>query len=149
MMFIPVDIPSKYFPLAMYGLFCLFSGLQLSFAIAILVGYLQSKSHLDRFRPAYTVLEELEAADGSLHGTAQSKGWVPAGAGAGREEWIPVNTAEATWANSSAPQEPSSAMESGSAHGHGHTHAQPKEMVSFHFAVGLLILQHRCELMND
>ncbi len=124
MLFIPVDIPSKYFPLAMYGLFCLFSGLQLSYAIAILVGYLQSQNHLDRFRPSYTVLEELEAPDGSLHGTAQAKGYVPAGAGAGHDAWIPVNAAEATWANASAPTESASAMETGS------THAQPRDMVS-------------------
>lgn len=73
LLFIPVDIPSKYMPLAMYGIFFLFGGPQLSYAVAILVGYMQSRGLLDRFRPTSYALEELEAADGSLHHASRSK----------------------------------------------------------------------------
>jgi hypothetical protein len=102
MLFIPVDIPAKYMPLAMYGLFCLFSGLQLSYAVAIGVGYLQSQGHLDRYRPSKQALEDLEAADGSLHQVSQAKGYVTAGAVGGHDEWVPMNATQATWAPSGA-----------------------------------------------
>lgn len=47
MFMIPVDIPSKYFPLVLYGFFCLFSGLILSYLISIMVGYVYVLGHLD------------------------------------------------------------------------------------------------------
>jgi hypothetical protein len=145
MLFIPVDIPSKYMPLAMYALFCLFGGPQLSYAVAILVGYAQVQGYLDRYRPSSGFLEELEAADGSLHGVRQGKGYVPAGA-SGHDAWIPVN-AEASWAG------PGDA--SASTHGHQDAHpamggrsgiqattatAPPKDMVC-------LILECACSIL--
>jgi hypothetical protein len=138
MLFIPVDIPSKYMPLAMYALFCLFGGPQLSYAVAILVGYAQVQGYLDRYRPSSGFLEELEAADGSLHGVRQAKGYVPAGAG-GHDAWIPVN-AEASWASGAGAGDAGA-----SSHGQQEAHAplgrgpattQPKEMVSC--SLGLL-----------
>ena len=101
LLFIPVDIPSKYMPVAMYVLFSLFGGPQLSYAVAILVGYMQAQGHLDRFRPSSQSLEELECADGSLHGASQSKGYVLAAAVGGHDAWIPINAGEATWASNS------------------------------------------------
>jgi hypothetical protein len=42
LMFIPVNIPSMYFPLVLYVFFALFSGPQLDFLLALGVGYLYS-----------------------------------------------------------------------------------------------------------
>jgi hypothetical protein len=90
-MFIPVDIPSKYFPLALFALFSLFSGPELDLLVAMLVGFLYSKGHLDRFKPTSYQLEQLEANGagpggflrGMLHSASRSKGWVLAGAALG------------------------------------------------------------------
>lgn len=84
-------------PLAMYALFSLFGGPQLSYAIAILVGYGQVQGHLDRFRPSSASLEELESADGSLHGISRGKGYILSGSVNGHDAWVPVNT-DASWA---------------------------------------------------
>ena len=91
-MFIPVDIPSKYFPLALYGLFSLFGGPQLDLLVAIFVGYLSSKGHLDRVKPSSYQLEQLEAAGpgpggllrGLFHSVSRARGWVLAGAALGQ-----------------------------------------------------------------
>jgi hypothetical protein len=94
MMFIPVDIPNKYFPLALYVLFSLFGGPQLDYAISILVGYMYSKGYLDRLKPTSYYLEELEASGGLLHNVSRGSGWVLAGASLGHDAWIPVNQGE-------------------------------------------------------
>lgn len=67
LMFIPVDIPSKYIPLVLYVLICLFSGFVLSYALSLLVGYLWMRGALDRFRPSSIYLEQLESEGGWLH----------------------------------------------------------------------------------
>ena len=91
LMFIPVQIPSMYFPLVLYAFFSLFSGPQLDFAIAMGVGYCYSKGFLDRFRPSSTYLEGLEAAGGFLHAISRSRGWVLSGGALGHDAWIPMN----------------------------------------------------------
>lgn len=93
-LFIPYDIPSKYMPLALYLLICLFSGFQLSYALSICVGYLAVKGHLDRFRPSSYYLEQLESNGGWLHSMSRSRGYVLAGASLGHDAWIPINAAE-------------------------------------------------------
>jgi uncharacterized membrane protein len=60
MMCIPVDIPSKYFPIILYALFCLFSGLQLDFAVSMLVGYLSHLGYTDKATIATSTLQQME-----------------------------------------------------------------------------------------
>ena len=75
MLFIPIDIPSKYFPLVMYAFVSLFSGPQLDLAVAMLVGYLQVKGYLDKLSPSITFLERCEST-GVLSSLTSSTGWV-------------------------------------------------------------------------
>lgn len=93
-MFIPVNIPSKYFPLVLYAFFSLFSGLDLGFAISMGVGYLYFKGYLDRIKPTSYFLESLEAPNGILHSVSRSRGWVLAGGALGHDAWIPVNVVD-------------------------------------------------------
>jgi hypothetical protein len=95
MMMVPVDIPSKYFPLIMYALFSLFTGPKLSFAIAIGVGFLSQNGYLDRLKPSSYYLGGLESSGGLLYSISRSRGWVLAGAALGHDAWIPVNSAAA------------------------------------------------------
>jgi hypothetical protein len=94
MMFIPVDIPSKYFPLALYVLFSLFSGPQLGYAISIAIGYLYSIGKLDRLKPSSSYLDSMEI-NGMLHSVSRQQGWVLTGLAQGNDAWIPVNQSEA------------------------------------------------------
>mmetsp|Transcript_20813 Transcript_20813/g.28881 ORF Transcript_20813/g.28881 Transcript_20813/m.28881 type:complete len:312 (-) Transcript_20813:86-1021(-) len=108
LMFIPVDIPSKYFPLALYALFSIFGGPELSFLVSIFVGYLYCKGQLDRLKPTSYQLEQLEATGagpggylrGIFHSLSRSKGWVLAGAALGHDAWIAVNANEVRATNS-------------------------------------------------
>jgi len=86
---IPIDIPSKYMPIAMFALFSLFDGPSLSFAIAIMVGYASKLGYLDRLKPSSYYLEQLESNDGWLHSVSRASGWVLAGT-LGHESWIPL-----------------------------------------------------------
>ena len=58
--FIPYQIPTKYFPLALYALFTLFGGLNLGMAISMGIGYLYSLGHLDVFKPTVLVVQSWE-----------------------------------------------------------------------------------------
>eukprot|EP01041_Mallomonas_annulata_P003460 gene3460-6886_t len=83
MMFIPIDIPSKYFPLVMYAIIMLLGGPQLDLAVAMGVGYIYSKGYMDRFNPSITFLERCEA-NGLLSSCVRNTGWVrPTGAVSG------------------------------------------------------------------
>jgi len=85
---LPMDIPSKYFPLLMYAVFSLLSGPALSFAVSMGVGYLYSWGHLDRFlKPAQGQLEAYEAEGGVLHAASRNPGWILASAAVGIEAW--------------------------------------------------------------
>jgi len=99
LMFIPYDIPNKYFPLALYVLFSLFTGPRLDFALSIGIGMLYSKGYPDKLKLSSYLFEEAEAAGGLLHGISRNRGWVLAGAAIGHDAWIAVNSAEATGQN--------------------------------------------------
>jgi len=95
MLFIPVQIPSMYFPLVLYVFFSLFTGPQLDFAIAMGVGYAYSKGHLDKLRPSSLYLESLEASGGILHSLSRNRGYMLAG-GLGHDAWIATNQTQVT-----------------------------------------------------
>lgn len=98
-MFIPVDIPSLYYPLVLYVFFCLFSGIQYHYAFGMLVGYWFQTGKLDSIKPTSYYLESLESSGGWLHTISRNNGWVLAGAALGHDAWVPVS-ASADWNNS-------------------------------------------------
>lgn len=92
-MFVPINIPSKYFPLLLYAFFSLLSGFDLGFAIAICLGHASVKGYLDRLRPSSYFFEQLESPSGMLYTVSRASGWVLAGT-TGHDAWIPVNTVD-------------------------------------------------------
>jgi membrane associated rhomboid family serine protease len=72
LLFIPYDIPSKYIPLALYFIICLFSGFVLSYALSMVVGYGFMKGYFDKLRPSSHYLQELETT-GWLHSVSRSR----------------------------------------------------------------------------
>lgn len=110
MLFIPVDIPSKYFPLVLYAFFCLFSGLVLSYFLSIVVGYCYATGYIDKLKVSDTRLGQSEAT-GILSGLSRyflknwfastlftlcflffffpirRTGWVPIGSALGHQAW--------------------------------------------------------------
>lgn len=62
LMCIPVDIPSKYFPIVLYLFFSLLSGPELSYALGMIVGYLYTIGKLDFIKPSTQRLQHFETA---------------------------------------------------------------------------------------
>lgn len=92
-LFIPVDIPSKYYPLILYAFISLVSfNFSLGFALAIVVGYLHSKGYLDKLKMSSVYLQSLESG-GLFHALSRNRGWVLAGT-LGHDAYIPVNTVD-------------------------------------------------------
>lgn len=58
---IPLQFPSKYFPLVLYIFFCLFSGPQLDLACALGVGYMYSQNYMDRWKFSQSDLVSAES----------------------------------------------------------------------------------------
>lgn len=90
---VPYDVPSKYIPLLLYAIICLFSGFALSYAVSLLVGFLWMRGYLDRLRPSSQYLQTLEAEGGLLYRPSRNSGWVLA-ASLGHDAWIPLNTVD-------------------------------------------------------
>lgn len=88
---LPIDIPSKYFPLAMLAFFYLFNGFQLDFFISVCIGAAYSRGLLDRLRPSSTTMQSWESQGGCLFQLSRASGWV---LNQGHDEWIPVNTVD-------------------------------------------------------
>jgi hypothetical protein len=61
LLFLPCNIPGKYFPLALYALFSVFGGPDLALAIALGAGYLYSFGYLEKLKPPPRLLEQWEA----------------------------------------------------------------------------------------
>ena len=83
---IPIDIPGKYYPALMYGLFCLFEGPKLSYVLAIGVGYLHQRGYFDCMKPSTALLEDLESTSGIMYPLSRRKGWIKAVAATGLDE---------------------------------------------------------------
>ena len=95
LMFIPVNIPSKYFPLVLYAFFAIFNGPSMDFALSILVGAAYSKGYLDKLKLSAAYVDSMESGSGSLHSLSRQRGWVLAGLALGHEAWLPTNAASA------------------------------------------------------
>jgi hypothetical protein len=87
---IPLDIPSKYLPLALYAFLSLFSGPSLDNAISIAIGYLYFSGYFDKLKPTSYYLEGLEQQGNLFYSLSRSKGWVLSGT-LGHDAWISVN----------------------------------------------------------
>lgn len=75
---IPVQFPSRYFPIVLYILFCIFSGPQLDLACALGVGYLYSQNYFDRLKLSSNYLADAESS-GILQAVATNLSyWVSA-----------------------------------------------------------------------
>lgn len=61
LLFIPVNIPSKYMPVALFALFSLLGGFQIAYAIALGIGYLYSFGYLEKIKPSTSKLEQWES----------------------------------------------------------------------------------------
>jgi hypothetical protein len=89
-----VEIPSKYFPLALYAFFMLLGGPRADDLLAIGVGYAYSYGYLDKLTVSTAAVGEAEGA-GFLKGAATStKGWVPVGYAQGSGAWAPLAQAD-------------------------------------------------------
>jgi hypothetical protein len=60
LLFLPVNIPNKYMPIALFALFSLLGGFQFAYAIALGIGYLYSFGHLNKIKPGADRLEQWE-----------------------------------------------------------------------------------------
>jgi membrane associated rhomboid family serine protease len=83
---IPVDIPSKYFPLLVYAIWSLFSGPRLDWAISIAVGFMYQNGYFNCMKPNPQSLQNLESPTGMLHSISRSKGWILANVTIGHNE---------------------------------------------------------------
>ena len=88
---IPIDIPGKYYPSLMYVLCCLFEGPKLSYVVAIGVGYLYQRGHLNCLRPSSAMLGDLESATGIMFPISRRKGWVKTVAATGFDKSMMVD----------------------------------------------------------
>ena len=95
LMFIPVNIPSKYFPLVVYAFFAIFNGPSMDFALSMVVGAAYSKGYLDRLKLSAGYVDNMESGSGFLHSASRQRGWVLAGLAIGHEAWLPTNAATA------------------------------------------------------
>ncbi len=85
-MFIPMDIPGKYFPLVLYAFFCLFSGLILSYFLSIVIGYCYACGYIDSLKIPQSFLMQSES-NGMLSSLSRRIGWVPIGSALGHQAW--------------------------------------------------------------
>ena len=99
-MCLPWDIPSQYYPLALFGIFCLIGRFELSFLVAIGTGYAYSRGFLEKAKFSEPYLESLEDTDGMLYNTSRNAaGWIftirqDGSSGGGGGGYAPVSTTD-------------------------------------------------------
>jgi hypothetical protein len=89
MFFIPIDIPGKYFPLALYAFMMLLGGPRLDDLVGIGIGYAYSFGYLETLSVSDSFLSRQETS-GFLAGAYQTQGWLSAGSALGHQAWLPV-----------------------------------------------------------
>ena len=83
MMFLPCEVPSRYYPLAILALFSLFGGNMLPLIVATGAGYAQVYGYLAALAPAPDTLARWESGGGWLSSWAAKPGYVLQGAASG------------------------------------------------------------------
>jgi len=86
----PVEIPSKYFPIALYAFFMLLGGPRVDDLLAIGVGYAYAYGYLDKLIISSAAIGQAEG-EGVLKGAAQVQGWIPVGYAQGSGAWSAVS----------------------------------------------------------
>mmetsp|Transcript_7474 Transcript_7474/g.9721 ORF Transcript_7474/g.9721 Transcript_7474/m.9721 type:complete len:408 (-) Transcript_7474:331-1554(-) len=89
LMFLPIQIPIKFYPIALYVFFILFTGIRLDTLIALGVGYAYVFGYMKRFEPSQTRLDGWE--NGCLSGLVQKPGYITTSGAVGTNAWLPVN----------------------------------------------------------
>ena len=90
MLFIPVDIPSKYFPLALYAFFMLLGGMKFDDLVAIGVGYAYAFGYLEKIRLSDSMISQQES-NGILKSLTTTSGWIGASNAMGGQAFMPLS----------------------------------------------------------
>jgi membrane associated rhomboid family serine protease len=85
--FFPCDIPSKYYPMALFGLFSLFAGVRIDMGLALLTGYAFALGKLDFLKPSNARVQGWD--EGVFRNFSTREGYILAGSS--QEPWIPLN----------------------------------------------------------
>jgi membrane associated rhomboid family serine protease len=80
-----LNIPTKYYPLALLGVFSLIGGFSLAYLISIGIGYLYGLDYLDCLKVSSSRCRAWE--ESFLESNTHSEGWVPANAAMGSGAW--------------------------------------------------------------
>ena len=72
------EVPTKFYPLALFGIFTLLGGggFQLGYLISIGLGYMTGWGYLDRFKVSNTTCRRWEESSSFLNGVTSLDGWV-------------------------------------------------------------------------
>lgn len=70
-----IEVPSKYYPFVLFGVFCLLSGFNLGYAFALLVGFLMHHGKLNMMKFSLSRLQQMESS-GWLSNLSRNPGWV-------------------------------------------------------------------------
>lgn len=61
LLFVPTPIPTKFFPLALFGLFSLFAGPRADMALSLLMGFAHQRGYLDLLKPSEQTVQTWES----------------------------------------------------------------------------------------
>ncbi|KAG5185413.1 hypothetical protein JKP88DRAFT_207921 [Tribonema minus] len=86
--FFPCEIPSKYYPLALFALFSIMGGVRVDMALALATGYAFAFGKLDCLKPSISRVQGWE--NGCLRNFTSRQGYITA-TGTQQEPWQPVN----------------------------------------------------------
>mmetsp|Transcript_18167 Transcript_18167/g.57058 ORF Transcript_18167/g.57058 Transcript_18167/m.57058 type:complete len:340 (+) Transcript_18167:1039-2058(+) len=96
LLFLPIEIPRLYYPLALAGLFMLLEGPRLDLALGVGLGYAERYGYLSAFRPPTALLSRIETQRCLAHLVADPA-YVTARAALGAAAWVQL-TQDADWA---------------------------------------------------
>ena len=88
LLFIPMPIPTKYYPLALYVLFSVFTGPRVDTLISMGIGYLYQHGYLDRAKPSAQRVSDWES--GFLANFVSSQNFIVGGSAQGDSAWLPM-----------------------------------------------------------
>lgn len=83
------EVPTVYYPLAIFALFSLFGGFSIAYLLSVGTGYAYGYGYLDRLKVSNATFSRWE--DGCLSNFTQRQGWVVGHAASGSDAWLPLN----------------------------------------------------------
>lgn len=96
LLFLPIEIPRLYYPLALSGVFMLLSGPQLDLCLGVVLGYAAHYGYLEPVRPSTATVSRLETQSW-LASVVCYPGYVTGRAALGSAAWVQL-TQDAAWA---------------------------------------------------